>query len=302
MDLIIGSHVSFRKDKQLLGSVEEALGYGANTFMFYTGAPQNTKRDHLDNNLTMRAYDLMNKNGMEIKNVIVHAPYIINLASSQDSDHHHFAVSFLKQEIQRCEQLGVNKIVLHPGSHVGLGVEEGIKNIIASLNEVINENQSVYICLETMSGKGSECGSSFEQIKAIIDGVKYNNKLLVCLDTCHLNDAGYDISKFDDVLKQFDNIIGLKMLGCIHINDSKNDKGSKKDRHENIGLGYIGFDNLINVIYHPLLVNIPKILETPYVPMDDNKDKIYPPYKWEIKMIKEKKFDHLLLNHIRGIN
>jgi deoxyribonuclease-4 len=297
MKLIIGSHVSFIKDNQLLGSVIEALKYNANTFMFYTGAPQNTKRDHLNNNLTIKAYDLMKENDVDIRNVVVHAPYIINLASPITSDHHNFAVSFLKQEIQRCEDLGINKIIIHPGSHVGQGIEIGLQNIITSLNEVIDKDQSVYICLETMAGKGSECGSTFEELKTIIDGVKYNDKLLICLDTCHLNDAGYDISKFDEILSNFDKIIGIKKVGCIHINDSKNERGSKKDRHANIGLGTIGFDNLLKVIYHPLLNNIPKILETPYVSVDD-KDKSYSPYKEEINMIRNKKFDDKLLEHI----
>lgn len=300
MDLIIGSHVSFKKDNQLFGSVMEALEYGANTFMFYTGAPQNTKRERINNELTIKAYDLMKNNNIDVDNVIVHAPYLINLANKDNAINYAFAISFLKQEIDRCEELGIKKLVLHPGSHVGFGNEAGIKNIIDALNEVIDEKQNVFICLETMSGKGSECGSTFEEIKQIIDGVKYNEKLLVCFDTCHLHDSGYDISKIDDILKKFDNIIGLKRLGCIHVNDSKNERGVKKDRHENIGLGNIGFDNLIRVIYHPLLVNVPKILETPYVTDIDGTEKMFPPYKWEIKMIKERKYDEHLLEHIRN--
>lgn len=301
MNLIIGSHVSFTKDKQLLGSVEEALRYGSNTFMFYTGAPQNTRREHIDNNLTIRAYDLMKSHNIDVRNVIVHAPYIINLANKMNADNYSFAISFLKQEISRCEDLGISKIVLHPGSHVGVGSEEGIKNIIAGLNEVIDEHQSVYICLETMAGKGSECGSTFTEIKQIIDGVRYNDKLLVCFDTCHLNDAGFDISNFDDIISDFDKIVGINRLGCIHVNDSRNDQGARKDRHENFGLGTIGFDSLMRVVYHPLLMNVPKILETPYVTEEGGKEKIFPPYKWEIKMIKEKIFDNDLLDHIRGI-
>lgn len=292
--------MSFTKDKQLLGSVEEALSYGSNTFMFYTGAPQNTRRERLDNNLTIRAYDLMAQNNIDVKNVVVHAPYIINLANKNNADNYSFAISFLKQEISRCEALGITKIILHPGSHVGAGKEEGIQNIIDALNEVINREQAVYICLETMAGKGSECGNEFEDLKQIIDGVKFSDKLLVCLDTCHLHDAGYDISKFDDLLDQFDSIIGIEKIGCVHVNDSKNNKGDKKDRHENIGLGNIGFDNLLNVIYNERLKNIPKILETPYVAKSDDKEKVYPPFKWEIKMIRDKKFDDHLLDHIRG--
>lgn len=300
MDLIIGSHVSFKKDTQLLGCVEETLGYGANTFMFYTGAPQNTNRVSIDPNKTIQALDLMKKNNIDYKNVIVHAPYIINLASG-DSEKREFAIRFLKQEIDRCETLGIDKLVLHPGSHVGVGIDNGITNIINSLNDVLNNDSVVNICLETMSGKGSECCYNFEQIKKIFDGVKNNNKLKVCMDTCHLSDAGYDMSNFDKVLDDFDSLIGLNNLACIHINDSKNEIGSKKDRHENIGLGYVGYDNLISIIYNKRISNIPKILETPYIsPDDDSKERLYPPYKYEIEMIRNKKFNKNLISDIRN--
>ena len=189
--MIIGSHVSFKKDKQLLGSVEESLSYGSNTFMFYTGAPQNTNRQKIDDKLTMLGKELMIKNNIDINNIIVHAPYIINMASDNN-----FAVDFLKEELKRVEQLGMTKLVLHPGSSVKLTKEEGIKNIIDNLNKV--GKSKVMILLETMAGKGTELGSSFEEIKKIIDGVNYN--VGVCLDTCHINDAGYDINDFDNVL------------------------------------------------------------------------------------------------------
>ncbi len=299
MDLIIGSHVSYKSGKQLLGSVVEALSYGANTFMFYTGAPQNTNRSTIDDNLTKEAYQLMEENGINPKNVIVHAPYIINLAN--DGASYDFAIKFLKEEIKRVDKLGMKYLVLHPGSHVGLGIEKGLDNIINGLNFVLSEDNDVIICLETMAGKGSELGTSFEQIKKIIDGVKLNNKLMVCLDTCHINDAGYDLNNFDEVLDEFDNVIGLDKLACIHINDSKNERGAHKDRHENIGVGTIGFDNLINVIYNKRLDGIPKILETPYIgDTDDSKERLYPPYKFEIEMIKNKKFDADFLNKIRN--
>ena len=290
--MIIGSHVSFKKDTQLVGSVKEALSYGSTTFMFYTGAPQNANRLPIDDELTKEAKELMIDNHIDINNVIVHAPYIINLASSND-----FAVTFLKQELQRVEQLGMNKLVLHPGSSVKLSKEEGIKNIIDNLNKVGKSN--VLILLETMAGKGTELGKTFEEIKEIIDGVDY--KLGVCLDTCHINDAGYDLNDFDKVLDLFDKIIGLDYLKCIHINDSKNDINTHKDRHENIGYGTIGFDNLIKIIYNNKLKNIPKILETPYVSVDDNaKERMYPPYKFEIEMILNKKFNNNLINDIRN--
>jgi len=296
-NLIIGSHVSFKSDDQLIGSVKEALSYGANTFMFYTGAPQNTKRVPIDDSKTYEALMLMKENNIDLRNVVVHAPYIINPANSANRE---FNIEFLRQEIERVESLGVTKLVLHPGSHVGLGEEVGIKNIIDVLNCCILSDTSVDICLETMAGKGSELGITFKQLKDIIDGVEYNDKVKVCLDTCHINDAGYDLNDFDKVLDEFYNIIGLEKLDCIHVNDSKNIKGSHKDRHENLGYGNIGFDNLINVIYHPQLVNIPKILETPYVVDNDTNKKSYPPYKFEIDMIRNKKFNNNLLEDIRN--
>lgn len=297
--MIIGSHVSFKSKDQLVGSVNEAVSYGANTFMFYTGAPQNTNRSDIDDKLTKQAFELMKKGNINPDNVIVHAPYIINLAN--DGANYDFAIKFLKEEIKRVEKLNMKYLVLHPGSHVGLGVDAGIENIINALNIVLEEDNDVYICLETMAGKGSEVGSSFEEIKRIIDGVKSRDKLRVCLDTCHINDAGYDLSDIDSLLDEFDKIIGLKFLACIHINDSKNEKGAHKDRHENFGIGSIGFDKLINLIYHPKLTNIPKILETPYIgESDDAKERLYPPYKFEIEMIKNKCFDPKFLENIRN--
>ena len=290
--MIIGSHVSFKKDMQLLGSVKEALSYGSNTFMFYTGAPQNTVREKIDSELTKEAYGLMKENNIDPNNVIIHAPYIINMASQND-----FAPTFLKEEIKRVEQLGFNKLVLHPGSSVKLTSDEGIQNIIDNLNKV--GESKVTILLETMAGKGTELGKTFEEIKQIIDGVNY--ELGVCLDTCHINDAGYDVSNFDKVLDDFDRIIGLKYLKCVHVNDSKNVINSHKDRHENIGYGNLGFDNLIKVIYHEKLKNIPKILETPYITKDGNsKERFYPAYKFEIEMINNKQFNPHLIADIRN--
>lgn len=296
--LIIGSHVSFNKKEQLIGSVKEALSYNANTFMFYTGAPQNTNRASIDDSITLSALELMKKNNIDLKNVVVHAPYIVNPANNSNFD---FNVNFLKQEIDRVESLGVTKLVLHPGSYVKLTHDEGIKNIIDTLNQVIRKDMPVKILLETMSGKGTELGTNFDDLKYIIDNIEYNKNVGICLDTCHLNDAGYDIFKFDEILDEVDSKIGLEKIGCIHINDSKNLKSSHKDRHENIGLGTIGYDALINVIYNKRLGNIPKILETPYVTnSDESKDKIYPPYKFEIEMIRNKKFNPNLINDIRN--
>lgn len=296
MKLIIGSHVSFKKEDGLLGSVKEALSYKANTFMFYTGAPQNAKRLPINMELVDEAKKMMIDNGIDINNVIVHAPYIINLANGDD-----FAVSFLRQEVERCIKIGINKLVLHPGSYVSLSKEEGINNIVLGLNKILNKDMNIKILLETMAGKGTEIGCSFEDLKYIIDNVKYNEKLGVCLDTCHINDAGYDISSFDNVMMEFDNIIGIERLLCVHINDSKNIRGSKKDRHENFGFGTLGFDNLLKIVYYPNLESVPKILETPYVSKDDDsKERLYPPYKEEIEMIRNKKFDADLISKIRS--
>ena len=290
--LYIGSHVSFNKNEQLVLSVKESISYGSNAFMFYTGAPQNTVRTPIDNNLTDEALKLMKENNIDIDNVIVHAPYIVNLANPINMD---FGISFLKQEIKRCEELGIKKLVLHPGSHVGNGKDIGLNTIVDSLNKVLDENTNIIICLETMAGKGSELGSTFEELKYIIENVKYNNKLGVCMDTCHMNDSGYDISNFDLLLDEFDRIIGLNKLMCMHINDSKNEKSSHKDRHENIGLGTIGFNNIINIIYNKRVDNIPKILETPWIKVDNDS---YPPYKFEIEMIKNKEFNENYVNEI----
>lgn len=290
--LYIGSHVGFKKDSQLLGSVREALSYGANTFMFYTGAPQNTSRYPIMDGLTLEAMALMKEHDFDYSKVVVHAPYIINLANDKDPEKFKFSVRFLQEELERCELLGIKSIVLHPGSHVGLGVDAAISNIAKGLNMILGTHD-VTILLETMAGKGTEVGSSLEEIKRIIDLVDDKEHIGVCLDTCHLNDAGYDMSKFDDFLDQFDSLIGLNKIGCVHVNDSKNVLGAHKDRHENIGFGTIGFDNLISIIYNNRLENIPKILETPYV------DRELAPYKYEIEMIRNKKFDSDLIEKIR---
>lgn len=290
--LILGCHVSYKKNSQLLGSLNEALGYGANTFMFYTGAPQNTSRYPINDNLTLEAFKKMKEIGFDYSKVVVHAPYIVNLAND-DEVKFNFAVQFLKDELKRCSQLGIKNVVLHPGSHVGIGIDAGISNIARGLNMVLGD-VDVRILLETMAGKGSEIGSKLEEIKRIIDLVEDKKHIGVCIDTCHLSDAGYNLRDFDSFLNKFDEVIGIEKIGCVHVNDSKNDLGSHKDRHENIGFGKVGFETLLQIIYNKRLENIPKILETPYV------DREYPPYKFEIEMIKNKKFDEELISKIRG--
>ena len=290
--MLIGSHVGFKKDTQLLGSLKEALSYGETTFMFYTGAPQNTMRYPIDKKLTLEANELMKENNILASKIIIHAPYIINLANNKEDDRYNFAISFLEEELKRAEELGIKYVVLHPGSHVGLGIDAGIENIIRALNMVLGK-YDVTVLLETMAGKGSEVGSSFLELKKIIDGVKDKKHIGVCLDTCHLSDAGYDITDFDGLLDEFDKIIGIDKIHCIHVNDSKNVNGSHKDRHENFGFGDIGFETLIKIVYNKRLEDVPKILETPFV------DGEFPPYKYEIQMIKNKKFDENLKEKIR---
>lgn len=297
-ELIIGSHVSFNNKDQLLGSVKEAVSYGSNTFMFYTGAPQNTRRGEINDFVTLEAYKLMKENNIELDKVIVHAPYIVNLANPDNME---FSIDFLTNEVERCNLLGMKYLVLHPGSSVNVSREEGIANIIKGLNAILTNNNNICICLETMAGKGNELGRNFLELKEIIDGVNFKDSIGVCMDTCHLFDSGIDITDFDKVLDDFDKQIGLNYLKCIHINDSKNIFSSHKDRHDNIGYGNIGFDILIKIIYNERIKNIPKILETPYVgKTDDDKERIYPPYKYEIEMIRNKKFDTSLLEKIRN--
>jgi deoxyribonuclease-4 len=294
--LKIGSHVSMSGKKMMLGSVEEALSYGANTFMIYTGAPQNTARKPIEDLMIKEAVELMNEKNIE--EIVVHAPYIINLGNSEKPETFRLAVDFLTEEIRRTEAIQKAKqIVLHPGAHVGAGEEKGIQQIIKGLNEVITKEQTVQIALETMAGKGSECGRTFEQLAAIIDGVVYNDKLSICLDTCHINDAGYDVANnFDGILEDFDRIIGIDRLKVIHLNDSKNPLGAKKDRHENLGIGHIGFDALCYVAHHEALKNIPKILETPY--LDNGTGDKRPPYKFEIEMLRKKEYDTKFIENI----
>lgn len=290
--LIIGSHVSYKNDTQLMGSVKEAISYGSNAFMFYTGAPQNTMRGEINDLLTVEALNIMKENHIKLENVICHAPYIVNLANNTDMDKYAFAMEFLRKEIERCMLLGVRKVVLHPGSATKLEREYAIDNIVYALNKILMPDDNIIILLETMAGKGTELGINIDELSYIIEHVELKDKIGVCLDTCHLNDSGIDISEFDAYLDEFDKKIGLGKIGCVHVNDSKNPIGAKKDRHENIGFGTIGFDNLMGVIYNERLADVPKILETPYV------DREYAPYKQEIEMIKSREFNPNLINDI----
>lgn len=279
----IGSHVSMSGKEMLLASAKEAVSYGANTFMVYTGAPQNTKRKEISELQIQPAWDYMKAH--QIQEFVVHAPYIINLANTVNPETYQLAVDFLSVEIKRTIAVGSNVLILHPGSHVGSGVQAGIDQITQGLNEVLDA-ESCYIALETMAGKGSEIGRSFEELAQIFDGVKYNDKLRVCLDLCHLNDAGYDVKNdFDGVIDRFDKLIGKQNAAVIHINDSKNELGAAKDRHANIGQGTIGLDAIRYVVHHPDFMHLPKILETPYIPSAEDPSKKVAPYKEEIRML-----------------
>ena len=271
--------------EMMLGSAKEAVSYGADTFMLYTGAPQNTKRKDISELNISLAWEYMRAHGIE--DFVVHAPYIINLANSVNPATYEIAVEFLALEIERTAAMGSHVLILHPGAHVGAGVDAGIDRIAGGLNEVLTDRQDCYIALETMAGKGSEIGRSFEELAAIYDKVVHNDKLRVCMDTCHLNDAGYDIvHDFDRVIDQFDQLIGKDRIALFHINDSKNARGAGKDRHANIGEGTIGTKALRYIVHHPDFMHLPKILETPYIPSPEDPEKTVPPYKEEIAMLR----------------
>ncbi|MBC6315339.1 deoxyribonuclease IV [Listeria grandensis] len=295
MVLRLGSHVSMSGKEMMLAASQEAASYGSNTFMIYTGAPQNTRRKPIED-LNIEA-GLAHMKEHAITDIVVHAPYIINIGNAVKPETFEIGVTFLQSEIERTAALGAKQIVLHPGAHVGEGAETGIKQIIKGLNESLKPDQNVQVALETMAGKGTEIGRTFEEIAAIMDGVTHNELLSVTFDTCHVHDAGYDIvNDFDGVLNDFDKIIGLDRLKVLHINDSKNERGAHKDRHANIGFGHIGFDVLNYIVHHPQLDDISKILETPYVGEDKKNKK--PPYKHEIAMLRSQTFDPELLTKI----
>ena len=296
----IGSHVANSGTKMLLGSVEEALSYNANCMMVYLGAPQNTFRKPLSQMNVEKALTLAKENGINPHDIIVHAPYIVNLAQ-QDSEKFNFAVKFLSDELRKTDLIGAKYMVLHPGAHVGSGSHIGLNRIASGINQMLDltsEYNSV-IALETMAGKGTECGRNFEEIAAIINQVDNKDRIAVCLDTCHINDAGYDlVNNYEDVINEFDKIIGLEYLKVIHINDSKNPLNAKKDRHENIGFGYVGFDTIVKICNDERFKDIPKILETPYIDLTD--DLSVPPYKEEIKMIKDGIFNENIKEIIKN--
>ena len=290
MEIKIGSHVSMGGKEMLLGSAKEAKSYGANVFMAYTGAPQNTKRKDVSELRIDDAWNYMKEN--DISEIIIHAPYIINLGNTVKPETYDIAEQFLATELERTAAIGSKVMVLHPGSHVGAGVEAGVKQIINGLNNVLTADSKVYVALETMAGKGSEIGRSFEELAMIYEGVKHNDKLRVCFDTCHVNDAGYNlVEDLSGVLTQFDKIIGTDQIAVFHINDSKNPLGAAKDRHENVGFGHIGYDTLRQIVYMDDFTDVPKILETPYIKHPTDAKRAFSPYKHEIEMIKSGVFN-----------
>lgn len=288
--LKLGCHVGMSGKDMMLGSVRDAVAFGANTFMLYTGAPQNTRRKDISELKIQEAHELMALHGIE--EFVVHAPYIINLANTVNPATYEIAVEFLAKEIERAAAMGSQNIVLHPGSHVGEGVDKGIASIVKGLNEVLTADTACHIALETMAGKGSEIGRTFEELAQIYEGVHHSDKLRVCFDTCHTSDAGYDIiNDFDGVMEKFDRLIGRDQIAVFHMNDSKNEPGAAKDRHENFGFGKIGFEPLMYIMNHPDFMEVPKILESPYIKDPENSKKSYEPFKREIAMIRKGEFD-----------
>lgn len=297
----LGSHVGMSGKEMLLGSAKEAVSYGADTFMFYTGAPQNTRRKSISELNIDAAWDYLSQH--QIEEIIVHAPYIINLGNSVKPETFELAVQFLQLEIERTAACKSQTLILHPGAHVGAGTEAGIAQIIKGLNEVLTADTPCNIALETMAGKGSEIGRSFEELAQIYDGVIHNDKLRVCFDTCHTSDSGYDIiHDFDGVIEKFDRLIGKDQIAVFHVNDSKNPSGAAKDRHANIGFGEIGFDALSYIVHHPDFTDVPKILETPYIPSPTKEKKSYAPYKYEMEMLRRQTFYPDLADQIISAN
>ena len=281
----LGCHVGRAEKEMFLASAKKAASYGANVFMLYTGAPQNTRRKDISELNIEAGWEYARQHGIE--EIVVHAPYIINLANTVKPETYELAVEFLEKEIIRTAAMRSRIMVLHPGSHVNAGVEAGIAQVIKGLNTVLNQNDDdVYIALETMAGKGSEVGRTFEELKAIYDGVDKKDRLRVCFDTCHVNDAGYDIvNHYDEVFEEFDKVIGLDQIAVFHINDSMNPLGAHKDRHANIDKGSIGYETLHRLVHDERFIDVPKILETPWLAEEGSDKKTKPPYKEEIEWL-----------------
>lgn len=289
-ELLIGSHVSMKGTEMLLGAAKEASQDDENVFMVYTGAPQNTRRKPISklNAVAGQAFMAAHRQ----RAVVVHAPYVVNLGNTKKPENFAFAVQFLTEEVKRAAAIGAQQIVLHPGAHVGAGAPAAIAQIAKGLDLILaaTPDVPVQIALETMAGKGTEVGRTFEELAQIIAQTTRQERLSVCFDTCHTSDAGYAIATdFDGVLAEFDRIIGLKRLKVVHLNDSKNPQGSHKDRHTNIGFGTLGFEVLNAVAHHPLLATVPKIMETP--PVGPDRKTGVDPHGYEVAMLKHQRFN-----------
>ncbi len=274
----IGCHLS--SSKGFLHMAKEAVSIDANTFQFFTRNPRGGAAKELDVKDLEAFEEYRKEHNIDI--ILAHAPYTLN-ACAADEGIREFAWNTFADDLKRMEMVPGNMYNFHPGSHVKQGVDVGTDYIVQMLNKVITKDQTTVVLLETMAGKGSEIGRSFEELRAIIDGVRYNEHMGVCLDTCHVYDAGYDIvNNLDGVLEEFNRVIGLKRLKAIHINDSKNPFGSHKDRHEKIGEGSLGLDAFVRIINHPALKDLPFYLETPNE-LDG--------YAKEIALLKEKRIN-----------
>lgn len=281
----LGSHVGMAGKDMFLASVKEAESYGANVLMLYTGAPQNTRRKEIKDLNIEKGWEYAAQAG--INEIVVHAPYIINLANTVKPETFTLVVEFLEKEIIRTAAMRSKVLVLHPGSCLDAGVDAGIAQIVNGLNQVLDQNEDdVFIALETMAGKGSEVGRSFEELARIYEGVHKKERLRVCFDTCHVNDAGYDlVHDYEGVFQHFDEVLGLDQIAVFHINDSMNPCGAHKDRHANIGKGYLGEEVLKKLVHDPRFEEIPKILETPWLCEEGSDKKTIPPYREEIRQL-----------------
>ncbi|UUD35551.1 deoxyribonuclease IV [Mycoplasmopsis caviae] len=256
----LGSHISFKSPNYLVGSIEESLKNKANCTMIFLGAPQNTKR--VEPSLyKLDEYKQKYENLIKPQDIIIHAPYIIN-PTSKDKSKSSFAIDFLIKEIERMNYIGAKYLVLHPGSYTKYQLQESLEQLVSSLSEVLAKTKDVIICIETMSGKGSEVGINFNQLAYLI-GKLANDRIKICLDTCHLWDAGYNIKNYEEFKAELIKYDLLRHVSVIHLNDSKNDLNSHKDRHENIDKGFIGIETLAKFVHDPDFDNIPIILETP---------------------------------------
>lgn len=278
----MGAHVSFLKDKQLLGAVETFIQIKANSGAFYISNSRSFNKPwEIDSELTKKGIELAKQNNINIKNIIVHSPLVGNLANTEDETkiYEKTLISYV-EDIKRMDKIGLKLFNIHPGSNADLN--KGINRIIEGINKIhsLTPNSKIKILLETLPKKGNYIGKTFEELRMIIEGVKNKNRIGVCIDTCHIWDGGYDIKNdLDGILKKFNKTIGFEYLFGLHINDSKNELNSNKDRHELIGKGYIGLEALRKFVNHPKLVNIPKALETPLVENNINK------WREEIKLL-----------------